>query len=306
MCRVINLFGGPGTGKSTTAAGLFNKMKKLGLKVELVREYAKDLVYDERHNVIKEDQLYIYAKQQRRMKILHDHVDYIITDSPLFLSVVYGRMYKNLNKYLEQYIIDNNFKYENINIFLNRNLKEHKYQEYGRSQTLEEAQDIDTNIKNDLNECKIPFHILDYSDDDLINEILDISLKKEDHMKLIIYDNYTPFKPFAYYDAGIDILTVQIEDCSYTEIKHGLFNIFKKNHILEDKLVGFNIEGASYVFGEINMTTDICIYNIGTLLNRIMENYSVCTKSRIKYMIEKIYNSENFMLDLQFKYTKRN
>jgi dephospho-CoA kinase len=33
--RVINLAAGPGAGKSTTAAGLFNIMKLKGLKVEL-------------------------------------------------------------------------------------------------------------------------------------------------------------------------------------------------------------------------------------------------------------------------------
>ena len=45
--KVINLFAGPGTGKSTTAAGLFYKMKSKGYMVELVTEFAKDLVYQE-------------------------------------------------------------------------------------------------------------------------------------------------------------------------------------------------------------------------------------------------------------------
>ena len=47
----INLFGGPGVGKSTLAAGLFwfFKTNRLTLKhsyvIELVREFAKDLVW---------------------------------------------------------------------------------------------------------------------------------------------------------------------------------------------------------------------------------------------------------------------
>ena len=43
--KVINLWSGPGGGKSTTAAGLFNIMKHMRLDVELVTEVAKDRVY---------------------------------------------------------------------------------------------------------------------------------------------------------------------------------------------------------------------------------------------------------------------
>ena len=34
--QIINIWGGPGVGKSTAAAGLFYEMKKLQLNVELV------------------------------------------------------------------------------------------------------------------------------------------------------------------------------------------------------------------------------------------------------------------------------
>lgn len=46
--KVINLFGGPGIGKSTLAAGLFEHMKIAGFNVELVNEYAKDMVWEQR------------------------------------------------------------------------------------------------------------------------------------------------------------------------------------------------------------------------------------------------------------------
>ena len=42
---VINLIGSPGTGKSTLASELFSKMKWQGYDVELVSEYAKELVW---------------------------------------------------------------------------------------------------------------------------------------------------------------------------------------------------------------------------------------------------------------------
>ena len=39
---VINLFGGPGCGKSTTMARLFADLKARGYNVEMVSEFAKD------------------------------------------------------------------------------------------------------------------------------------------------------------------------------------------------------------------------------------------------------------------------
>ena len=89
--KVLNIWGGPGIGKSTTAAGLFYEMKKLGLNVELVQEYAKDAVWEKRHNIL-DDQIYIFAKQQRRIARLAEHnIDWVITDSPIPLGLVYLR-----------------------------------------------------------------------------------------------------------------------------------------------------------------------------------------------------------------------
>ena len=51
MCknnRVVNLFAGPGSGKSTTASGLFHLLKLDNKKTELVTEYAKDAIYEQR------------------------------------------------------------------------------------------------------------------------------------------------------------------------------------------------------------------------------------------------------------------
>ena len=45
----VNLFGGPGIGKSTTAAGVFNLLKLHGIETELITEFAKDLVWEERY-----------------------------------------------------------------------------------------------------------------------------------------------------------------------------------------------------------------------------------------------------------------
>src|SRR3546814_15130333 len=63
---ILNFFAGPGAGKSTTTAQVFADLKKKNLNVELVTEYAKDLVWEDRMNVLLEDQLYILARSEER------------------------------------------------------------------------------------------------------------------------------------------------------------------------------------------------------------------------------------------------
>ena len=135
--KVINLFGPPGSGKSTTAAGVFHKLKCEGRAVELVTEYAKDMVWENRANIL-DDQLYIFAKQRRRLERLRGKVDYVVTDSPLLLSAVYGKLYTPDALPEEFYqLVDTSFRsYDNLNFFLNR-VK--PYSEIGRLQDEQEA-----------------------------------------------------------------------------------------------------------------------------------------------------------------------
>jgi ABC-type oligopeptide transport system ATPase subunit len=104
---IINLWGGPGCGKSTTATGLFSLMKMRGHKVELVTEYAKELTYDNNWDMLTKQEL-IFPEQYRRQKRLAEQVDYVITDSPLPLNIIYAR--EDLKK-------DDQFKTEVINGF---------------------------------------------------------------------------------------------------------------------------------------------------------------------------------------------
>ncbi len=59
---IVNLFGGPGAGKSTMAAGLFSELKWRGINCELATEYAKEKVWEESYAIF-ENQIYIFGKQ---------------------------------------------------------------------------------------------------------------------------------------------------------------------------------------------------------------------------------------------------
>ena len=158
--KVINLFAGPGAGKSTNAALLFGTMKRKGYKVELVTEYAKDMVYEQRDNIL-EDQLYILAKQARRLhRLKNSGVEYIVTDSPILLSCIYNKSYSEIES-LAKNIFE---EYNNINYFIKRSKP---YQQYGRQQTEDEAKEIDNKVLTLLNNYK--YTVIESYKDILLN-----------------------------------------------------------------------------------------------------------------------------------------
>lgn len=151
--NVINLFGGPGAGKSTLAAHVFYEMKCAGYVCELVTEYAKNLVWRDMHSVMH-DELYIFAKQQHYLRMTAEKVDWIITDSPIILPIIYDE-----EKSLEfaALVLKKFNGYNNFNFFLNRTKP---YVEVGRTQTEDEARDLDVKIRNMLTKYSIPFQII--------------------------------------------------------------------------------------------------------------------------------------------------
>jgi hypothetical protein len=149
---VINLFTGPGAGKSTTAAGVFSLLKLHGVNAELITEFAKDLTWEGRHSTLA-NQYYVTAKQYHRMWRVKDQVDVMITDSPILLAMVYGDNPGAFNRQL--FHLHNEFN--NVNYFINR-VK--PYQPKGRNQTEEESHELDKEIKKLLDEFKISYREL--------------------------------------------------------------------------------------------------------------------------------------------------
>lgn len=142
MTLVVNLYAGPGAGKSTMAAGLFYRLKTEGVNCELVREYAKDLVWRGHHEMLTDPagQIYIFAKQLKRFQDVIGKVDVVLTDSPVLLSAVYG---SSLSKAFTALVLDEVGKMNNLNIVLKR-VKE--YVPIGRGQTKQQAEDLDVEI----------------------------------------------------------------------------------------------------------------------------------------------------------------
>ena len=150
----INVFGGPCSGKSTTAAGVFSLLKLHGLNGELVTEFAKDLSWEENLKKL-EDQYYVFGKQFHRMWRIRNDVDIIITDSPLFLSKVYGvYLNKGWPDCFYDTVMDAFNSFNNINYYLKR-LKH--YSPIGRNQTEHEAKELDDVVKTMLEKDNVEF-----------------------------------------------------------------------------------------------------------------------------------------------------
>lgn len=153
--KVINLVAGPGAGKSTTAAGLFNLMKHEKQNVELIHEFAKDATWQKDTTALG-DQLYMLGQQEFRQARLRGQVDFVITDSPLILSAIYqkGSLY---DYWWMAAAAKGAFKlYDNITFFIERTKD---YDPRGRNQTEYEAQTIDLDVMKFLHEEAIhPVH----------------------------------------------------------------------------------------------------------------------------------------------------
>ena len=149
--RVINVIGAPGKGKSTCASGLFCKMKMEGYNVELVTEYAKDLVWSKRFMEL-DNQVYVTAKQFHRQYILRNEVDYIITDSPIILGTIYE---KGELKWFEPLVLELFNKFDNLNFFITEN--KGRYSNKGRLQNRTESDEVTAKIAHFLEQYRIPF-----------------------------------------------------------------------------------------------------------------------------------------------------
>lgn len=161
MSKIINLFGGPGIGKSTQASGLFTEMKRNHMSVEYTYEFPKEVAWEGNISQLK-DQFFITANQHRNISRLYGKVDYIIVDSPIVLGCFYEQRYGGgypASHYsmsgLSNFLWDLFKKYDNINILLKRNNE--TYDQNGRIQDLQEAQEIDDDIKQTLLINNIPF-----------------------------------------------------------------------------------------------------------------------------------------------------
>lgn len=165
---VINAFGGPGSGKSTSCMDICQQLKKQGYKAEYVMEYAKDLVYDKNEKLLDgspESQFEVLKEQLKRVDRLYNsgEVDFIVTDSPVLLNEIYN---KSLTDEYDSMVTSLYNDFDNFAYWIERDDSE--FQKEGRIHNLEQSQEIDGKIKKVLEEKKIRYETYNHDTVDKI------------------------------------------------------------------------------------------------------------------------------------------
>ena len=171
MTTIVNLFGGPGIGKSTASANLYAHLKQKHYSVELVTEYCKMWAYANKP-IGTYDQLYVEAKQMYKESQLLGKVDYLVTDSPVYLCAFYAKTYyppvikkatiEVARAYAEQLKEDG---HKQLNFFLKRR-DDVPFSESGRFHDQKQSIEIDRLLKEFLIEENV--HIAEITAENLL------------------------------------------------------------------------------------------------------------------------------------------
>lgn len=180
----INLYGGPGSGKSTLSTLLYSELKYRGMKVELVREFAKELVYqgEDMANLKEEQRIHILAEQMRRESIHYGKVDYLITDSPILIAAYY---YKNAHAIA----LSKGLLSEKEFHFLIKRDDLLPFEKYGRAHDEEQAKKIDDEMRDFLSNEQVPFVEIGGAPDERLKSIIQALGQDTSKMRLSIKMN---------------------------------------------------------------------------------------------------------------------
>ena len=154
--KIINLCGGPGIGKSRTAARLFADLKDRNVLCELVQEKAKDLAWQFGGNPgLYTIQPILHAEQLMRQAYSIGKVQFVITDSPTFLPAIYQDSKGYNTREFVRYVMAEFSRQSNININLIR--KEGSYVDEGRHLNEEGASRLDDKCVALMDEYDVPY-----------------------------------------------------------------------------------------------------------------------------------------------------
>jgi hypothetical protein len=168
----VNLFSGPGAGKSTLALWLTCELRKAGIETELVDEWIKRWAYEKKH-IRGWDQYYVFASQLEKEEFyLKNSVSCIVTDSPLLMQMAYMKKQGN-DRFIPLCLAAAKMfeeDYPSINIFLERGKL--PYKEIGRWQTYDEALEMDKLVKSILEQNVQDFYEFETTDwDGILQEV---------------------------------------------------------------------------------------------------------------------------------------
>lgn len=151
MTTIVNLFAGPGAGKSTVAHGLCFELKKWGYNAEFVQEAAKPYAYEYEYFTAVDEIKILSQQLQNEVAFYQTDVDFVICESPLELQAYYWwRGHQDFSvidfvrKLRSEIQIQHGPFIQQYDLFLERD--ESHFQQSGRVHDLAQSIEIDSEI----------------------------------------------------------------------------------------------------------------------------------------------------------------
>ena len=174
---VINIVGGSGIGKSTTAALVYGELKMKYINCELVREFVKQWAIEGK-KIGPFGQSIIYGQQLERESSLYNKVDFIVTDSPLIMCPPYQYHYDGHDSIkfplFEDLKSAKKLGVTHLNFLLKRI---GPFDPKGRYESEEVAKIIDNKVESFLIYHGIDYIPVSITGDDRVKYIVDTALK---------------------------------------------------------------------------------------------------------------------------------
>lgn len=171
---VVNIFGGPGAGKSILMAHLFAHLKRKSISTEMALEFAKEVVWQQPEARILNNQIFVFGEQHNRIHRLLGKVDVIITDAPIINSILYD---PDNNEDFHSLVLTEHNKLNSVNILCERT-RPYEGGE-GRIQDEAGAIEVDKRIRSILLEEGITFYTTSAAEGSL-EKITEIIFKHKD------------------------------------------------------------------------------------------------------------------------------
>lgn len=166
---VINLIAGPCSGKSTIAAELFARLKKMGIHCELVSEFIKERIYEE-NKTMPLNQIAVFGMEHYSIWNKIGKVDVIVHDGSFINNMVYGDTH---SKEFDDLIISEYKNFNNLDFFIKRGNIE--FESYGRIHNLKQSKELDNIIKEKYRDNNLNF--IEVESRDAVDKIIPIVLK---------------------------------------------------------------------------------------------------------------------------------
>lgn len=143
----------------------------MGVKAELVTEFAKDLVWENNMCALA-NQIYVFGNQYYRMKRVSG-VEVLVVDSPLLLTSVYdSEQYGRMHELLRDLAYEAYCTFDNMDYFIKR--EDEVFEEWGRVHTSDSSLILDSCIRGVLSLHNVK--ICDISRDSaelIVREVID-------------------------------------------------------------------------------------------------------------------------------------